>query len=316
MANEIVINVKSDTQRVNFDTVNKSLTTIGQNARRSSEDSAKAFERARDSLGRFVRDSDGAVRATQRLTNANGRARDSFGRFVRTTRQFEEGGGGSGGGLFGFINKIGSALSGVFSAVTNDAAKGIAEFGQKMAQTTGEAIATNAASTALSGGLSALVSVAIAAAGAGYVAVGAFVALAPALLAAGGAAGAAASALIGAASAVAVLGIGFGGIGDALTAHTKQMNAAGGAARSTGEQEHQAAMRVRDASRTLADAKRTEADAIKDVNRARLDEIDRLKDLDSQIRSQTISQKEAAEALEEAKLAQANLGADATDLEK
>jgi hypothetical protein len=131
--------------------------------------------------------------------------------------------------------------------------------------------------------------------------IGGFIALAPALLAAGGAAGAASTLLAGTAIALATLGIGFGGIGAALSAHTKQMGAAGGAAKNTGEQEYQAAKRIKDATRSLTDAKANERDAAKAVNQARQDEIDRLRELDLALKGQKISQAEAAQSLIEAK---------------
>jgi uncharacterized protein YukE len=55
------------------------------------------------------------------------------------------------------------------------------------------------------------------------------------------------------------------------------------------------------------DAKRAEREAIADVNRARQNEIERLKDLDAQIKGGAISEKEAALELQEAKLALQNM---------
>lgn len=269
MANEVVIHVKVDSRGANFNAVDRALENVGKSARRAGDDAARSFDRARDASGRFIRQTEQGVRASDHYRDANGRLRDSLGRFVA--------GAGQAAGAMG---------------------------------------AANAASTALSGGLSALANVALAATGAAVGAGVAFVAMAPALLAVGGAAAAAAAGVIGLGAALATVGIGFGGIGDALKAHTKQMSAAGGGAANMAEQEHQAAMRVRNATRSLIDAKRAEKDAIDGVNRARQSEIERLQDLDSQIRSQTISEREAAQALQDAKDEQARIESGASDRTK
>lgn len=261
MSNDVVINVKTDTSGVNFAPV----------------------ERARDSLGRFVQQSQRAAQASDTYRDANGRLRNSLGRFVTDAAAAGESAMRIGQGL-------GAAAGGAVGA--------------------GRAFGSLAANS--SGLQGALLVAGVAAVGAA----GAFVALAPALLVAAGAAAAAAGAMVGLGNAFGALKIGFGGIGDALAAHGKSMGGAGKAATNTAEQEHQAALRIRSATRALVDAKRAEREAIADVNRARQSEIERLKDLDAAVKLGAVSEKEAALELQEAKLAVQNMDAGASEEDK
>ncbi len=209
-----------------------------------------------------------------------------------------------------------STLGGMVADALSSAAQGAVRMGQGLAQAAGQAAVTNAVSTGASGGVNALITALMAAAAAAAAAAAGFVALAPAILVAAGAAAAGAAAMVGLGNAMAVLSIGFGGIGEALGAHSKAMGGAGGAARNTAEQEHQAAQRIKSATRALTDAKRAEREAIADVNRARLSEIERLKDLDAAIKGGAISEKEAALDLQEAKLAIQNMDAGMSNEDK
>lgn len=274
MTNEIVINVKVN-NKADFDPIKTSLRGIGEEAEQASEKIGRGFDRARESLGRF---------------NKSGQDGDSI------TRKFSE--------IEGWAEKlaaIGSTFMSSFVKGLDGAAESAADFIQKMGQVGVTTAATDAAGTAASGGMNLLVGALIACAAAIPIVLGGFAALAPAILAAGGAAGATTTLLAGAGIALATLGIGFGGIGAALSAHTKQMGAAGGAAKQTGEAEYQAARRIRDATRAVTDAKEAETEAAKAVNQARADEIDRLRELDLALRGQKVSQAEAAQALVEAK---------------
>jgi hypothetical protein len=173
--------------------------------------------------------------------------------------------------------------------------------GSSLLSSAAGAAVLDAASTAASGGLNAVLSVAMTLAGTIPIVAGGFAALAPALLLAGGAAGAAATGLTAAGIGLATLAIGFGGIGGALAAHSKAMGGAGKAATNTAEQHYQAAKRIKDAERSLADAKMNEVDAAKAVNQARQDEITRLKELNITLEKQKASQADAAQALVEAR---------------
>jgi len=133
------------------------------------------------------------------------------------------------------------------------------------------------------------------------IAAGGFALLAPAILSVAGVAGAAATALVGVGLALATLAIGFGGIGGALKAHGQQVAGAGKAAVDTAEMQHQAAIRIRDASRAVTDAKEREKEASKDVAKAIQDEIERREDLAIQLGLQKVSVSEAEQAVIEAR---------------
>jgi hypothetical protein len=223
------------------------------------------------------------------------------------------------------FNPIRDSLKGIETAASQagqalasglgDAASSTEKLTTGLAGSAAQAGVTEAASTEASGGLNLLGDALLAVAGAIPMVLGGFAALAPALLAAGGAAGAAITGIAGLGIALATLKIGFGGIGAALQAHGKAMGGAGKAASDTAEQEYQAAKRIKDATRAVKDAQQSVVDATKDVvdakarekeaaadvNQAREDEIDRIRELDLALRGQKISQAEAAQALVEAK---------------
>jgi hypothetical protein len=223
------------------------------------------------------------------------------------------------------FNPIRDSLKGIETAASQagqalasglgDAASSTEKLTTGLAGSAAQAGVTEAASTEASGGLNLLGDALLAVAGAIPMVLGGFAALAPALLAAGGAAGAAMTGIAGLGIALATLKIGFGGIGAALQAHGKAMGGAGKAASDTAEQEYQAAKRIKDATRAVKDAQQSVVDATKDVvdakarekeaaadvNQAREDEIDRIRELDLALRGQKISQAEAAQALIEAK---------------
>lgn len=270
MANEIIIEVKDDNQ-TNFDPVNTALDEIGERARRSTDQVHRGFERARDSLGRFVKDGEGAGRAFSPIENGA----------KRTSRVLES-----------FVGK--------FTAGFEGAASSVFKFGSRIADAGFQIASAEVAGTAASGGINLLVQAVMALGMAAPIAGGGFVALAPAILSVAGVAGAAATALAGLGLVLATLGIGFGGIGAALSAHSKQMAGAGKAATDTSEQQHQAALRIRDASRAVVDAKEREKDAHKDVADAIKDEIERRQDLEVQLGLQKVSVSEAEQAVREA----------------
>lgn len=277
------------------------LASVGTAATQSSGHVSTASNQARNALGQFAKQaqstgaavSAGMTHAAAATTTAAGQARNALGQFVSA--------GGSASASASKLSQAWATFGSAFNSNLSGTAGSISGFianVQKMGA--GLAVVNSlgeAAGTLLSNLPGILAACASAAAGAAA----AFAALGPALLAAGGAAGAAATLFAGAGIALGTLKIGFGGIGDALAAHTKQMNAAGGAAKKSGEDQYQAAKRIKDATQALADAKERESDAAKDVNKARADEIDRLRELDLALRGQKISQAEAAQALIEAK---------------
>lgn len=271
MANDVVINVKVDSSRADFGTVERSLDRIRERARGTA-----------DSMGRMFRGGDG-------------------------------GSGGMMGGALATLGRVASSIGSTVTDALSSAGQAAMKFGQNAVQSLG---AITSAGGPASQAIGAVVQALIMAAAVATAAGGAFVALAPALLAVGGAAAAAAGAIVGLGVAFGALRIGFGGIADALSAHGKSMGGAGGAASNMAEQEHQAALRVKAATRALVDAKRAEQQAIADVNRARQNEIERLKDLDAQIRGGAISEKEAALELREAQLAVQNMDAGASEEDK
>jgi hypothetical protein len=199
------------------------------------------------------------------------------------------------------VESAGIAAGQALMGGLGNAASSASKLGSSLGTSAISTAAMGAASTAASGGLNLVVGALVSMAAAIPAVLGGFVMLAPALLAAGGAAGAAATLFAGAAIALATLAIGFGGIGAALSAHGKAVGGGGGAAKKSAEDTYQAAKRIRDAERMLTDAKEAERDAAKNVNQARRDEIDRLRELDLALRGQKISQAEAAQALIEAK---------------
>lgn len=219
-----------------------------------------------------------ARRSTETINKGFERARDSLGRFVKQGEQ-------SGERAFDGVKKGASTATRIVQDLANAFTRGLQSLTQ-FAFGTGPL----GALILSVGGLGA------AATGAGI----ALVALAPAISSIAGVAGAAATALVGMGAALAVLKIGFGGIGEALSAHGKQMKGAGSAAVDTSEQQRQAALRIRDAARAVEDAKRREERASRDVNRARLAEIERLEDLEQALKMGKVSQAEAAQAVVEA----------------
>lgn len=271
MANEIVIEVKDDND-VNLDPINTALQKIGDTARRTTDETTKGFDRARDSLGRFVRQGEGVTRTTDGIGNSARRASGVLDAFVGKTVKGFAGG-----------------------------AESVFKFGQRISEAGFQIAAAEAAGTAASGGLNMVMQAAMGLAIATPAAAGGFILLAPALLSVAGVAGAAATALTGLGLTLATLAIGFGGIGTALSAHSKQMAGAGKAAVDTSEQQHQAAIRIRDASRAVVDAKERERDAAKDVAKAIQEEIERREDLAIQLGLQKVSVSEAEQAVVEAK---------------
>lgn len=191
----------------------------------------------------------------------------------------------------------GDFLQGVFEKVNGP----LGDMATKLITAGASSAALAAGTTAATGGINLLIGAVIAVAAAIPVAIGGFVLLAPAIYAIAGTAGAAATALVGLASSFAVLKIGFGGISDAFSAYGKQTGGAGTSAKKAAVDTHAAAERIRTASKQLRDAKEDEVNSARDVNRARQEEIDRLRELDLALRGQKISQKEAAQALVEAK---------------
>lgn len=296
MANEIVIIVKEEND-TNLDPVKTALDSIGESAARSTEQINQGFERARDSLGRFTKQ-------TNTTIDANGRLRDSLGRFVKMTED--------GKGPLEDLGKAGeeatSLLDRAFSWVSDQIEKGWSKATDSI-QSSLQDLGKNAFS-GLQSALAWLITTGI------PVALGAFAALAPAILAVGGAAGAATTGLAAMGIGLATLEIGFGGIGAALAAHSKAITGAGAAATNTAEQQYQAAKRIHDAERSLTDAKMNEVDAIKSVNQAIQDEITRRKELDITIQGEKASQADAAQALVEAKEAQRRADIAGSDWEK
>lgn len=247
----------------------------------------------------------------QSLRRVKERAKDAADGMGRIFRDDSRGGGL--GGATAVAGKLASTIGNTLMDALSNAGAAAMRFGQDVVQGLGQiSSAGGPVGSAIGVIVQALLMATAAAAAAG----GAFVALAPALLAVGGAAAAAAGALVGLGGAFGAIKIGIGGIGDALAAHGKSMGGAGKAATNTAEQEHQAAMRIRNATRALVDAKRAEREAIADVNRARQSEIERLKDLDAQIKGGAISEKEAALELREAGLAVQNMDAGASEEDK
>lgn len=250
----------------------------------------------------------GVERSLDRIRERARSTADSMGRIFRG-----DGGGNAMGGALATLGRVAAGIGSTIMEALSGAGQAAMRFGQNMMQSLGAITSAGGpASQAIGAVVQALMIASAVAAAAG----GAFVMLAPAILAVAGAAVAAAGALVGLGGAFGALKIGFGGIGDALAAHGKSMGGAGGAASNMAEQEHQAAIRVRNATRALVDAKRAEQQAIADVNRAREREIERLKDLDAQIKSGAISEKEAALELQEAKLAVQNMDAGASEEDK
>lgn len=214
------------------------------------------------------------------------------------------------------VESAGQEAAKTLTSGMEEAGSSALSLGEKLASSAAGAAVMEGASTAASDGLNLLGQAAMGLIGMLPAVVGGFVALAPALLAAGGAAGAAATLFASAGIGLGTLMIGFGGIGDALTAHTKLMNQAGTAAQNTAEQEYQAAKRIHDAEMSLADAKRAETDAIKGVNQARQDEITRIRELNIEIEGEKASQADAAQALIEAKEKQRRADIAGSDWEK
>ena len=278
-ANDVEIVVK-----VTSSEIQAGLDKIKVSAEEAANGVSNGFNRARDSLGRFTKASEDAAKSSDRVVDANGRLRDSLGRFVKAGEEAKT----SSEDLEKtfmrtLIDGIGSAIS-TIGSLASSIGSTVGPILDKVGSAFG-----NLGSVIATVGPGALIGA------------GAFAALSNAILIAGGAAGAAATALSGLVIGLATLKMGFGGIGDALAAHTKLMNQAGGAASNTAEQQYQAAKRIHDAERNLTDAKANELDAIKAVNQARQDEITRLKELDITLEEQTASQADAAQALVEAK---------------
>ena len=350
MSNDVVINVKVDGKDSQA-----GLDAVGEKAKQSGDKITQGFVRARDELGRFVKvgkdtqETLGGIgdagekageKATQKL--------DALGKLLtklklspidlqvnpqKALKAIED--------TRKKLQELGRA-AGATAEVKMDTEKALAGL-KKLEKGLGDVIpsgsflekslenvstlitsaltsAADAAKSALSnlaqGGISMVISALAALVSAIPAVVGGFVALAPALLAAGGAAGAAATLFASAGIGLGTLMIGFGGIGDALTAHTKLMNQAGAAAQNTAEQEYQAAKRIHDAEMSLADAKRAETDAIKGVNQARQDEITHIRELNIEIEGEKASQADAAQALIEAKEKQRRADIAGSDWEK
>ncbi len=335
MSNEIEIEVKVDGKEAEV-----GLDEIGQKAKESGEKVTEAFVRARDELGRFTKAGtdakvpiDGITNSTEKAIprlNALGRLLSSFklepidlkvnpnaalkqieltrlklreiGKAAGTTAEMkidaEKALAGLGklergiGDVAKWGEQAGSFLENVFSNFADTLNQGVSAAVDGL-----KAGLSNLAS----GGLNALASAFMAILGMIPIALAGFAALAPAILAVGGAAGAATTLLASMGIGLATLAIGFGGIGAALTAHTKAAAGAGKAASNTAEQQYQAAKRIHDAERSLADAKMNEVDAAKAVNQARQDEITRLRQLNIELEGQKASQADAAQALVEAK---------------
>lgn len=226
-------------------------------------------------------------------------------------------------GELGKIDRLIGRLAAVASKVIDSIASSFAnagqaatDFGTKMLSGAASTAAMGAETTVATGGINLLVGALIAVAAAVPAAIAGFLALAPALLAAGGAAGAATTLIAGTAVALSTLKIGLGGISDAWNAYGKSAGGGGGSSAAAGKQAEAAARQVEAATIALNHAKRDEADAAKAVNQARLDEINRLHDLDMALRGQVLSQKEAAQALEDAKNKQRFLALHGNEEEK
>ncbi|HEY6926390.1 MAG TPA: hypothetical protein VI653_23095 [Steroidobacteraceae bacterium] len=216
------------------------------------------------------------------------------------------------GDVGGIGQKVAEFLTSNFGSVGQAAV----DMGEKLASSAAGAALLEGAGTAASGGLNLLGSAAMALAGTIPILLGGFAALGPAIIAAGGAAGAAATLFAAAGIGLGTLMMGLSGISDALKAHTKLMNQAGGAAQNTAEQEYQAAKRIHDAEVSLSDAKRAEADAAQAVNRSRQDEVTRLRELKVELEGLHASQADAAQALIEAKEKQRRADIAGSDWEK
>lgn len=335
MSNEVTITVKVKNE-ADFKPAKEQVEQVGQKATEAGEKITQGFTRARDSLGRFVKagqDSQDTLGGVGKAGEKASQQLDALGRLLaklklspidlqvspkNALKAIED--------TRKKLQELGRA-AGTTAEVKIDTEKALAGL-KKLEKGLGDVVpagnflenslenistlitnalssAADSAKSALSnlaqGGLSMLISALAALASAVPLVAAGFAALGPALLAAGGAAGAAATAFAAAGIGLGTLMIGFGGIGDALKAHTKLMNQVGGAAQNTAEQEYQAAKRIHDAERSLTDAKMNERDAAVAVNKARQDEITRLRELNLEIEGQKASQADAAQALVEAK---------------
>jgi hypothetical protein len=199
--------------------------------------------------------------------------------------------------LVALAGKIGESIGDSLA----DAGRAASGFATQMGSGIASAAALGAESTLATGGINILVGAIVAAAGAVPALIAGFLALAPALAVVGGAAGAAATALAGIGVAGATLKIGLGGLSEAWNAYGKSAGGGGGGGGAGAKQAEAQARQVEAASRALADAKKAETRAAEEVNRARSQEIQRLRELDMELKGQKVSQEEAAQALEEAK---------------
>src|SRR5882757_5623101 len=276
MSNEVTITVKvTNNTKSDVDGINKGVKSIGTSAKQSSDQIDQSFVRARDSLGRFVKDSEQGA--------------------TRTKKDFQD------------LGSIGDKASSIFSKFSASLLKGldgpakqVADFAGQVDKAGFSMASAGASGTAASGGINLLVGAVGTAAAAIPVMVTGYLALGPALSIVAGTAAAAATALAGVGLSVGVLSIGFGGIGAALTAHTKQMAGAGKAASDTAEQEHAAAERIRSATITLKDAKESEKQASQNVTKAIAEEIDRRKQLSLDLASAAAAASDAKQAVVEA----------------
>lgn len=196
-----------------------------------------------------------------------------------------------------------SDVSLVFNAVGRD--RGVNALLTRTASNVRASNAAAAASTiAMGGAMASAGAHAIALAGSAMSAVGA-IGLVPAALAG-------AAAVIGAGRAVTM------GLGEAWRATGQAAVGGGRAASGAGRQAQVSARAVRDATQALADAKRDEADATAAVNRARVEEKERLEDLGRALSGSVLDEEAATRAVAKAAqdLAVARAGGTNYDIEE
>ncbi|GGM53202.1 hypothetical protein ACFFX1_55020 [Dactylosporangium sucinum] len=200
------------------------------------------------------------------------------------------GNGGGGGGLFsqifaGLGNAVGTlglqSLSSGFDALSSSASKAAtttASVGSSASNAAGPIVSTTVGVAGLVAVLSALPAIALAGAGAVTALAGALASI-PAIG-------------VGVGAIVGTLGIGFMGLGDAF----KQTAAGGGGAAKS-------MSAVRNAIRSVTQAERELEKATKAVDKARVDEIERIDDLNRALRGAVIDEADAVAAVAEAQVA-------------
>jgi hypothetical protein len=241
---------------------NKVTTILGQ-----------AGERAGEALGEGIK------------RGSDGKLRDARGRFVKEGKGLGEGlGEGIKDGLGDGVN-AGTSMFGRFLDTIVGMASVTTEGVGKTLASLFPAGASFLGLTAATGGVNLLVGAFLLLVAAAAAALAGLIVLAPTLLLIGGAAGSVTTLLVGLGGAVAVLGLGLGGLSDAWTAYGLSASGGGVSSAAAARQVVQAQREVKSATLDLADAQNAARQAQEAVTQARLDESERLSDLQRNLAS-------------------------------